>query len=84
MRFTVWIGRKPGDDNDHPTSRALKNAAGVIEQFGNDIHIWKHQRYSDPPALSPSEFTGFTAIREWATQFYPADFDQTAAVAAAR
>jgi 3-ketosteroid 9alpha-monooxygenase subunit A len=24
-----------------------------------------------PPTLSPSEFTGFTAIREWARQFYP-------------
>ncbi|MCP2174970.1 Rieske 2Fe-2S domain-containing protein [Williamsia maris] len=84
VRFTVWIGRKPGDTSDQPTSRALAHAAGVIEQFGNDIHIWKHQRYSDPPALSPAEFAGFTAIRAWATQFYPADFDQTAAVAAAR
>lgn len=81
IRFTVWIGRKPGDDGDRPTSRALRNAQGVIEQFQNDIHIWKHQRYSDPPALSPAEFKGFTAIREWATQFYPADFDPKAATA---
>lgn len=75
IRFTVWIGRKPHDDSDQPTSRSLEYAEAVIEQFQNDIHIWKHQRYSDPPALSPSEFKGFTAIREWATQFYPADFD---------
>lgn len=81
IRFTVWIGRTPGDNSDGPTSRALRNAHGVIEQFQNDIHIWKHQRYSDPPALSPAEFKGFTAIRQWATQFYPADFDPKAATA---
>ena len=37
----------------------------------DDVYIWSHQRYSDPPALSSSEFKGFTAIREWARQFYP-------------
>jgi hypothetical protein len=35
------------------------------------VYIWSHQRYSDPPALSSSEFEGFTAIRNWAKQFYP-------------
>ncbi len=82
VRFTTWIGREPGDDSPEPTSRALEHAAGVIEQFSNDVHIWRHQRYSDPPALSPREFAGFTAIREWATQFYPADFDPKAAARA--
>lgn len=82
VRFTTWIGRKPGDDGPEPTSRALRHAAGVIEQFSNDVHIWKHQRYSDPPALSPKEFAGFTAIRAWATQFYPDDFDPVAAARA--
>jgi len=80
VRFSVWIGRKPGDDGEEPTRKALANAAAVIEQFQNDIHIWKHQRYSDPPALSPKEYKGFTALREWAMQFYPADFDPKAAV----
>ena len=43
----------------------------VIRQFAQDIDIWKHQRYSDPPALASSEQLGFTAIRNWAKQFYP-------------
>ena len=30
-----------------------------------------HQRYSDPPALAGAEYEGFTAIRNWAKQFYP-------------
>ena len=36
-----------------------------------DIEIWQHQRYSDPPALASNEYEGFTAIRQWAKQFYP-------------
>jgi hypothetical protein len=43
----------------------------VIRQFTQDIHIWSHQRYSDPPALATAEYEGFTAIRKWAMQFYP-------------
>ena len=43
----------------------------MIRQFSQDIHIWSHQRYSDPPALASSEYEGFTAIRKWAMKFYP-------------
>ena len=43
----------------------------MIRQFEQDIHIWSHQRYSDPPALATAEYEGFTAIRQWAKQFYP-------------
>ena len=43
----------------------------MIRQFTQDIHIWSHQRYSDPPALAPPSTEGFTAIRKWAMQFYP-------------
>lgn len=46
----------------------------MIRQFEQDIEIWAHQRYSDPPALATSEYEGFTAIRAWATQFYPEAF----------
>ena len=39
---------------------------GVIEQFAADIQSGRHQRYSDPPALSTDENKGFTALRKWA------------------
>jgi 3-ketosteroid 9alpha-monooxygenase subunit A len=71
VRFTVWIGRTPGDDRPEACPKALRLAHGVIEQFEADLHIWAHQRYSDPPALSPKEFEGFRALRTWAAQFYP-------------
>ncbi|MGV9669731.1 Rieske 2Fe-2S domain-containing protein [Gordonia sp. NPDC003504] len=74
VRFTVWIGRKPGEeDAGDMTDYGRAMADLVIEQFAADVEIWSHQRYSDPPALSRREFRGFTALREWARQFYPDD-----------
>lgn len=75
VRFMVYIGRTPGVANASRQQRAALKAKEfgeeVIRQFTQDIHIWCHQRYSDPPALSAAEFEGFTAIRNWAKQFYP-------------
>ena len=70
VRFSVWIGRRPGDDRDHSDS-ADRHARGVIEQFEADIEIWSHQKYASPAALSRGEYPGFTALRQWAQQFYP-------------
>jgi hypothetical protein len=70
VRFTVYIGRTPGKDTPRAEAKAQEFGQEVIRQFSQDVYIWSHQRYSDPPALSPSEFKGFTAIREWARQFY--------------
>jgi len=71
VRFTVYIGRVPGKDAPRHETKAQEFGQDVIRQFQQDVHIWSHQRYSDPPALSSSEFEGFTAIRKWAQQFYP-------------
>ncbi|WP_068276733.1 Rieske 2Fe-2S domain-containing protein [Aldersonia kunmingensis] len=71
VRFTVWIGRKPGEENTDLSGYGKAMAGFVIDQFELDVNIWQHQRYSDPPALSPKEFEGFRALRKWATQFYP-------------
>ncbi|WP_280510116.1 Rieske 2Fe-2S domain-containing protein [Nocardia farcinica] len=73
VRFTVWIGCPPGKDRDNPSDTALMFGQAVIDQFLADIHIWSHQRYSDPPALARAEYAGFKALRTWARQFYPAD-----------
>ena len=42
----------------------------------DDINIWEHQKYIDPPALAQSEADGFMRLRGWAHDFYP----ETAAV----
>lgn len=71
VRFMVYIGRAPGRDDQRAQDKAREFGAEVIRQFTQDIHIWSHQRYSDPPALATAEYEGFTAIRKWAMQFYP-------------
>ncbi|MUM15809.1 Rieske 2Fe-2S domain-containing protein [Mycobacterium sp. CBMA271] len=65
VRFMVYIGR--GQD----ASTAKVFAQAVIDQFLADVHIWQHQRYSDPPTLVRAEYEGFMKLRQWATQFYP-------------
>lgn len=71
VRFMVYIGRTPGRDDQRAADKARDFGEEVIRQFTQDIHIWSHQRYSDPPALATAEYEGFTAIRKWAMQFYP-------------
>ncbi|WP_409429046.1 Rieske 2Fe-2S domain-containing protein [Mycobacterium sp. SMC-11] len=73
VRFMVYIGRSPHKPGDaaRAEARAADFGREVIRQFEQDIHIWSHQRYSDPPALATAEYEGFTAIRRWAKQFYP-------------
>jgi nitrite reductase/ring-hydroxylating ferredoxin subunit len=68
VRFTAYIGR---DDDSYTEADAKAFSQEVIRQFEQDIAIWQHQRYSDPPALATAEYEGFTAIRRWAKQFYP-------------
>lgn len=71
VRFMVYVGRRPGDDRARAEEAARVIGQSVIDQFLADVHIWAHQRYSDPPALVAEECRGFTALREWAKQFYP-------------
>jgi 3-ketosteroid 9alpha-monooxygenase subunit A len=46
----------------------------------DDIRIWEHQQYMDPPGLAPSEAAGFRALRSWARGFYPESQDAIAEV----
>ncbi|GJO41672.1 (2Fe-2S) ferredoxin [Mycobacterium marinum] len=71
VRFMVYIGRTPGKDPARAELKAAEFGREVIRQFEQDIQIWAHQRYCDPPALTTDELAGFTAIRRWAKQFYP-------------
>lgn len=72
VRFSVWIRRDSSLSEEESAAAAVKHARNVIAQVEADIVIWKHQKYADPAALSSGEYPGFTALREWARQFYPA------------
>jgi 3-ketosteroid 9alpha-monooxygenase subunit A len=86
IRFMVYIGRPKREVRDPERARAKAEEFGTefIRQFRQDVHIWAHQRYSDPPALASSELEGFTAIRKWALKFYPDGKGGSAAEFAAR
>jgi 3-ketosteroid 9alpha-monooxygenase subunit A len=71
VRFMVYIGRRVGDDSARAEAKGREFGQEIIRQFTQDVDIWQHQRYSDPPALANAELKGFTAIRNWAKQFYP-------------
>jgi phenylpropionate dioxygenase-like ring-hydroxylating dioxygenase large terminal subunit len=68
VRFTAYIGRA---EDVYGDADAQVFSQEVIRQFEQDLLIWQHQRYSDPPALATAEYEGFTALRKWAKQFYP-------------
>ena len=58
VRFMVYIGRTPGEATHGPSARRSEFGQEVIRQFSQDIHIWAHQRYSDPPALASVRVRG--------------------------
>lgn len=74
VRFMVYIGREPAEAGRDPARAAAKAqefGQMVIDQFQGDVAIWQHQRYAALPALAAAEAKGFTALRNWAKQFYP-------------
>ncbi len=67
---TYWIDERPGDVEDGSYRRRLDEAMGAMP---DDLNIWNHQIYLEPPALASSEARGFRAMRRWTQQFYPED-----------
>ncbi|EID11735.1 Rieske 2Fe-2S domain-containing protein [Mycolicibacterium phlei] len=71
MFQTVWLEKLPGD-NPEMLSTRLDQA---ISQLPNDIAIWTHQRFEDPPALATVEGRALGEFRRWARTFYPESAD---------
>lgn len=67
---TVWLEKLDGDDVPGVVEARLVAATA---QLPNDIEIWQHQIFEDPPALASREGRAFADLRRWARQFYPAD-----------
>lgn len=68
---TVWLEELPGDDAPGTIERRLHQATA---QLPNDITIWRHQRFENPPALATREGRAYTDLRMWARQFYPTGY----------
>jgi 3-ketosteroid 9alpha-monooxygenase subunit A len=63
-----WMDRRAGDERDGSARRRLEATVPALE---DDIVIWNHQIFLDPPALATEEARGFRRMRRWARQFYP-------------
>lgn len=74
---TYWLEDLPGGTAED-RARRLHEIEVALPQ---DLEIWNHQIYLDPPALATSEGAGFRAIRRWSDSFYP---DSSPAPAARR
>jgi phenylpropionate dioxygenase-like ring-hydroxylating dioxygenase large terminal subunit len=67
---TYWVDRADGDEADGSLQRRLEETR---QSLPDDINIWDHQIFLDPPSLATEEARGFRAIRGWARQFYPVE-----------
>jgi hypothetical protein len=61
-----WVDRGP--DGEEHRDRRLKEAMAALP---DDINIWNRQRYLVKPGLAGAEDRGFSALRKWASNFYP-------------
>jgi 3-ketosteroid 9alpha-monooxygenase subunit A len=68
MFQTVWLEKLASDDQPGVLQRRMTKATS---QVPNDLVIWCHQRYEDPPALATSEGAAFSSLRRWSRRFYP-------------
>jgi 3-ketosteroid 9alpha-monooxygenase subunit A len=67
MFGTYWLENQPGGTPEDRVRRLdlIKNA------LPEDLEIWNHQIYLDPPGLATSEGAGFRKMRRWTRKFYP-------------
>jgi nitrite reductase/ring-hydroxylating ferredoxin subunit len=66
---TYWIDHSEADADPGHYERRLAEAQSALP---DDINIWHHQKYLEPPGLATSEAAGFRKLRRWAASFYPA------------
>ena len=72
VRFTVYIGRMPGKDAARGTRPRRRSSAKRSSGSSSRTSIsGRTSAIRIRPHCRPREFQGFTAIREWARQFYP-------------
>ena len=67
MFGTYWLEKREGTT---PDERALRLAA-ITQALPQDIEIWNHQIYLEPPGLASEEAAAFRRLRRWTQKFYP-------------
>lgn len=64
---TYWLQDLPGAAAGDRRRRLDE----IMRALPEDLDIWNHQIYLDPPGLATSEGAGFRKLRRWTGRFYP-------------
>lgn len=67
MFGTYWLEHRPGTTSAQRADRL----AAITAALPQDIEIWNHQIYLEPPGLATEEASGFRRLRRWTDNFYP-------------
>jgi len=67
LRQTLFVEKIDGESDDERSAR-IKAIESV---FPEDLAIWQHQRFIEPPSLQTHEAKLFRTMRRWALTFEP-------------
>jgi hypothetical protein len=67
LRQTLFVEKIDGESDDERSVR-IKAIESV---FPEDLAIWQHQRFIEPPSLQTQEAKLFRMMRRWALTFQP-------------
>lgn len=67
LRQTLFIEKIDGETDEQRVARV--NAIESV--FPEDLEIWRHQRFIEPPSLQTEEAKLFRMMRRWVQSFYP-------------
>jgi phenylpropionate dioxygenase-like ring-hydroxylating dioxygenase large terminal subunit len=79
--FQMSSMRAPGESGDIPSGKAqrmMKMQHNVVEQ---DFFTWENMKYLDRATFASLEAENYRKLRDWATQFYPAEDTKAISVA---
>lgn len=67
VRQTLFVEKIDGESDGERDARV----AAIASVLPEDIRIWSHQRFTEPPALQTQEAKMFRTLRRWARTFEP-------------
>jgi hypothetical protein len=68
VRQTIFVERIEGEESEQLAARF----AAVASVLPEDVVIWEHQRFLQPPGLQTEEAHLFRTLRSWVRTFEPA------------
>jgi hypothetical protein len=68
--LAFWLPREPGDRGDRIPESLTRRLDYLRSSLPEDIRIWVNQVYIERPMYAEQDAKPYSALREWAKQFY--------------